>query len=142
MRLRPDRRLVSTAFGLAAFGAVTFTACGGDGAAAPTREYTIHLRAEEQGDTYKYIAEDPLDLRVGDRVTIEMRNAGALAHDLQVVHPDGQPIATGAATAPGGTLSVVVDFEDPGVYRLNCNVDNHLTEHGMQAFIEVTEAGA
>ena len=119
---------------------VALTACGSDAGAAPTREYTLHLEAVENGDKYDYVAKDPIDLRVGDRVTFEMVNNGALIHDLQVVHPDGQPIGTAASVGPGGTLSVTVDFADAGFYRLNCNVDNHLTEHDMQAIVEVTEA--
>lgn len=117
----------------------TITACGADGDAAPTREYTLHLRADEQGEDYVFVAEDPLDLRVGDRVTFEMRNDGQLLHDLQVQHPDGSVIGTGPAIATGDTLSVVVDFEEPGFYRLNCLVDDHLTLHGMQAVVEVTD---
>ena len=41
--------------------------------------------------------------------------------------------------AAGGTASVTVWFEEPGFYRINCLVDDHLTEHGMQAIVEVTE---
>ncbi len=120
------------------------TACGSDGAASdePTREYTLRLRAEDQGDRYTYIAEDPLDLRAGDRVTFAMDNAGLLIHDLVVVGEDGSAIATGPAVGPGQSLTLTVDFEEPGFYRLRCNVDDHLTVHDMQVFIEVKAADA
>ena len=122
------------------FPVLALTACGSDTGSEPSRQYTFHIEAVENGDQYDYVAKDPIDLRVGDRVTFEMVNNGALIHDLVVVHPDGQTIATAAAVAAGATLSVTVDFVDPGFYRLNCNVDNHLTQHGMQAIVEVLNA--
>ena len=41
--------------------------------------------------------------------------------------------------APGDVLTVTIDMDEPGIYQLNCLVDNHLTEHGMQALIQVNE---
>ena len=121
---------------------VVGTACGGDAGsdATPARESTLTLEAYEDGDQYHYRAVGAVDLRVGDRVTIDLRNAGTLIHDLAVIHPDGSTIATAAAIAPGGEETLTVDLADPGIYRLNCNVENHLTQHGMQAFVEVKNA--
>ena len=127
--------------GLAAIaaGIITLTACGG-GDSAPTREYTLHLRTEDDQDDYTYIAEDPVDdLRAGDRVTIEMNNTGSLRHDLQVVAPDGSVLAKADPVAPGQILTLLVDFPEPGFYRLNCLIDNHLTEHNMQVVVEVKD---
>ena len=119
------------------------TGCGDDtgaGSSDPARQYSVDLRAEERGDEYAFVAEQALDLQVGDRVSFEVRNAGALAHDMQVLAPDGTVIATGAAVGPGQTLELTVDFAQPGYYRLNCNVDDHLTRHDMQAIVEVIKA--
>jgi plastocyanin len=124
--------------GLAA-GVLPLTACGSNSTAEPVRSYTLHLRAEDSEPEYVYIAEGPVDLRVGDEVTFEFENTGSLAHDLQVVDPAGDAIGVSAVAAPGATTSVTVLFEEPGFYRLNCLVDDHLTEHGMQAIVEVTE---
>ncbi len=49
-------------------------------------------------------------------------------------------MASAPPAVPGDATSVTVLFEEPGFYQLNCLVDNHLTEHGMQAIIEVTAA--
>lgn len=117
---------------------VPLAACGADGEAEPLRSYTLRLRADDSADEYLYIAEDPVDLRVGDEVTFEFDNTGSLAHDLQVVDPDGDEIGVSTVAAAGETTSVTVLFEEPGFYRLNCLVDDHLTEHGMQAIVEVT----
>lgn len=115
-------------------------ACGADGAAEPVRTYTLRLRADDSAQEYLYIAEDPIDLRVGDEVTFDFDNTGNLPHDLQVVAPDGDVMGVSEVAPAGGTTSVTVLFEEAGFYRLNCLVDNHLTEHGMQAVVEVTEA--
>lgn len=129
-------RLIATALVAVA----TLAACGGDGNAEPTRSYTLRLRTDDSGDVYKYLAEEDFDIRVGDEVDFEVDITGSLAHDLQVVDPEGEVVGVAAAANPGGTTSVTVWFQEPGYYRLNCLVDNHLTEHGMQAIIEVTDA--
>lgn len=115
-------------------------ACASDGEAEPLRSYTLRVRADDSQQEYVYIAEDTVDLRVGDEVTFEFDNTGSLPHDLQVVDPDGVEIGLSEVAPAGGTTSVTVLFEEPGFYRLNCLVDDHLTEHGMQAIVEVTEA--
>lgn len=119
---------------------VPLTACGADGVAEPSRSYSLRLRADDAGQEYLYIAQDPIDLRVGDEVTFEFDNTGSLPHDLQVVDPAGEQMAVSTVAAPGDTTSVSVQFEEPGLYRLNCLVDDHLTAHGMQAIVEVTDA--
>lgn len=119
---------------------VPLVACGADGEAEPLRSYVLNLRTDDSGQEYLYIAEDPFDIRVGDEVTFEYHNTGSLAHDLQVVDPAGDEIGLAPVAAAGATTSVTVLFEEPGFYRLNCLVDDHLTAHGMQAVVEVSEA--
>lgn len=113
-------------------------ACGSDGQAEPVRSYTVHLRAEDSGDEYEYITDESLAITTGDEVTFEFDNTGALPHDLQVVAPDGSEVGLAPIANAGSTTSVTVLFEEPGFYRLNCLVDDHLTAHAMQAIIEVT----
>lgn len=138
----PHRRLTRLRLTVVvAIAVLAGAACGGDGVASPTREYVVRLRAEEQGEHYTYIAEDPVDLRAGDRVTFEMRNDGVLIHDLAVVDEAGTELAVADAVGAGQVLRLSVDFEEPGLYRLRCNVDDHLTVHDMQVFVEVKEPG-
>lgn len=115
--------------------------CGGTGSAA-TREYTLHLRAldsnETSTDKYEFVAEEPIDIQVGDRVTFEMLNAGQLAHNFRVTDARSSTLGFADIVAPGKSLQVVVTFEQPGLYRLACDFDDHLTKHDMQAIIEVT----
>jgi plastocyanin len=115
-------------------------ACADNGAAEPVRSYTLRLSADDSQEEYTYIADDPVDIRVGDEVTFEFNNTGELIHDLQVMDPEGDEIGLAEPVGSGGTTSVTVLFEEPGYYRLNCLVDDHLTLHSMQSIVEVTEA--
>lgn len=113
------------------------TACGSN-STEPTRVLTVELRMEDHEDEYRYVAVGTVPrFAVGDRVTFAAGNSGTLDHDLQVVGPDGLAIETADAVAPGDTLTVTIDLDEPGIYQLNCLVDNHLTEHGMQQLIQV-----
>ena len=118
---------------------IVAAACGGDGGTAAERSYVIGLEVDDSGDRYRYVATDPVDVRVGDEVTFELVNTGALVHDLQVVDPDGNRVAYADPVPVGSTASVTVLFDESGFFRLNCLVDDHLTEHEMQTFFEVTD---
>ena len=117
-------------------------ACGGDADAEPVRSYNLGIEVDDSEDRYRYIATDEVDIRVGDQVTFELANTGALIHDVQVVDPDGTMLAKTEPIAPGANTTVTVLFEEAGFFRLNCLVDDHLTAHEMQTFIEVTEPNA
>jgi plastocyanin len=130
MLMRRIGLVLVVAFGL-------LTACGGNGD-EPTRSLTVALRMEDHEDEYHYVAVGQVPkFEVGDEITFEVENSGTLDHDLQIVGPDGLAIATADAVGPGGVLNVTVDLDEPGIYQLNCLVDNHLTEHNMQTLIKV-----
>ena len=135
----PVRRALARVVAAAATVSV-ITACGADAGAEPLRSYAVGIQAIERGETYSYVSVGEVDLRVGDEVTFEMENAGALIHDLVVIAPEGNAIASADPVGPGQDASLVVQFEEPGRYRLRCNVDDHLTVHDMQVFVEVKNA--
>lgn len=103
------------------------------------RSYTIDLTTDDSADEYRYITLDPIDIQVGDEVTFSMVNTGSLPHDLNIIEPSGNQVAGADAVPAGGTLLVTMLFDQPGLYRLNCNVGDHLTLHSMQAFVEVVK---
>ncbi len=114
------------------------SACGDDGGPDVERSYDVELKVDDSGDDYKFVAVDEIpDFRVGDEVTFIVENTGTLNHDLQVQAPDGDIAGVAPAVAPGDTLEVTAFLGQVGIYRLNCLVDDHLTQHDMQTLIEV-----
>ena len=122
--------------------ATAASSCGGDAEPEVTRSYVLPLRVDDSEDRYRYVADGSVDVLAGDEVTFELDNTGTLIHDLQVVDPSGNAIASAPPTAPGATVLLTVHFVEPGFYRLNCLVDDHLTAHRMQSVIEVTESSS
>lgn len=118
---------------------VVAAACGGDGGVEAERSYVIGLAVEDDSERYRYVATDPVDIRVGDEVTFELTNTGTLIHNLQVVDPDGNRVGYSEPVPAGADATVTVLFDESGFFRLNCLVDDHLTEHEMQTFFEVTD---
>jgi plastocyanin len=116
------------------------TACAADAGAIPTREYTARLHMLDNADEYEFVADDPLDLRVGDRVTFAVENRGVLPHDLLITKPDGSRLAYAEPVAGGASLTLTTLFDEPGFYRLTCLVGDHLTKHNMLALVEVKPA--
>jgi plastocyanin len=94
----------------------------------------------DDADEYEFIADDAIDLRVGDRVTFEVQNRGSLPHDLQITKPDGSRLAYAEPVAAGATLTLTAEFDETGFYRLTCLVGDHLTKHNMLALVEVKPA--
>lgn len=119
--------------------AIIGAGCGGDAIAEPLRTYTLDVEiADDEPGAYRYVALEPVDIRVGDEVTFVMDNTGSLAHDMHVYGADGE-VASAAAAAPGGTTQLTVFFEDEGVYQLRCYTDDHLTAHQMFAEFDVAQ---
>ena len=125
---------------LIAFAALS--ACGGDAVAEPVRSYTLRIEiADDTPGAYRYLALDPVDIKVGDEVTFEMTNTGSLGHDMNVFGAAGD-IAKLPTVAPGDTGRLTVLFEEAGPYQLRCYTDDHLTAHEMFAAFDVTEPDA
>jgi plastocyanin len=99
-------------------------ACGDEGdtatPAAPTR--SIDLTATE----YEFNG-DPGVIAAGDTVEFAVENVGRLDHSLEVLSSSGSSLGRTRRIAPGSTARVTVTFDDAGVYRLICDVDDHLS---------------
>ena len=135
--MRALRRM--TAGATVVMASVIVAGCGGDAIAEPLRSYSLAVEiADDEPGAYRYIALDPVDIRVGDEVTFTMDNTGSLAHDMHVYGADGE-VASAAAAAPGGTTQLTVFFEAEGVYQLRCYTDDHLTAHQMFAEFDVLQ---
>jgi plastocyanin len=103
--------------------------CGGDDGEEPTRSVTVKPNStlEVTGDEYSF---DPgrVVVRGAGPLTIRLRNAGELAHNLRL-EQNGEDVG-GTPTFPGGeTQSGRVNLEH-GRYEMICTVGDH-AELGM-----------
>lgn len=113
-------------FGLASFG---LAACGSADEPA-TISQTVDFTATE----YQFGADPTTEIVSGTTVRLTLTNNGTLDHELQLLDADGRLIDRIERIAPGGFGEVVVSFEEPGVYQLICDIDDHLTRGQRSSF--------
>ena len=120
----------------ALLGATFVAGCGVDGTAGDAdgsdgAARTIVIMASE----YAFNG-DPGVIEPGDTIVFDVENVGALDHSLEVLSSTGSSLGRTARITPGDTDRVTVTFDDAGVYRLICDVDDHLSR-GQTASITV-----
>jgi uncharacterized cupredoxin-like copper-binding protein len=109
--------------------------CGGDDGDEPTRTVSIN-----ENSTLRVTAEeysfDPnrVVVRGAGPLTIRLRNAGELAHDLRL-RRDDEEVGGTRVFGPGETESAQVTLER-GSYEMFCSVGDH-AELGMTGELEV-----
>jgi uncharacterized cupredoxin-like copper-binding protein len=100
-------------------------ACGADSPAAETSSEparTIEILAAE----YTFNGE-PGVIVAGDTIEFVLENVGQLDHSLEVLSSAGRSLGVTERILPGESGSVTVTFDDAGVYRLICDVDDHFS---------------
>lgn len=110
-------------------------ACGADSPASeasPEPSRTIEIVAAE----YTFNGE-PGVIVAGDTIEFVLDNVGQLDHSLEVLSAAGSSLGVTERIPPGASGSVTVTFDDAGVYRLICDVDDHFSR-GQAATITVT----
>jgi plastocyanin len=109
--------------------------CGGDDDEEPARSVTVNPNSTlvVTGDEYSF---DPGRVVVGGAgpLTIRLRNAGELAHNLRVER-DGEDIGGTPTFGGGETQAGRVNLEH-GRYEMVCTVGDH-AELGMTGELEV-----
>lgn len=129
------RRLATGVLASAAVLGVSLSACASDDDAAAGSRRTVEITAREFS-----FSGDPGTIVAGDEVEFVMTNEGTLVHELQVLSPAGTRLGTTGDVAPGERATVTVTFDDAGVHRLICDVDDHMSL-GQTASIVVDDAG-
>ena len=71
-------------------------------------------------------AYDPAPIRMETDGTLHLTNDGAEPHNLVI--PE---LGKGVEVAPGGEADLHLDGQDPGTYRVICDLPGHL-EQGME----------
>jgi plastocyanin len=114
---------------------VCLAGCGGDDGEEQARTVTVNPNSTLQvtGDEYSF---DPsrVAVRGAGPLTIRLRNAGDLAHNLRIER-DGEDIGGTPTFAGGETQSGRVNLEH-GRYAMICTVGDH-AELGMTGELEV-----
>jgi plastocyanin len=109
--------------------------CGGDDDEEPVRSVTVNPNSTLRvtGDEYSF---DPgrVVVRGAGPLTIRLRNAGELAHNLRVQR-DGEGIGGTPTFGGGETQAGRVNLEH-GRYEMVCTVGDH-AELGMRGELEV-----
>ena len=114
---------------------LAFAACGGDDSEKQTRRVSVNPNSTLRviGKEYSF---DPgaVTVRGAGPLTIELENAGSLAHNLKLTR-NGQSIGGTPTFGPGETRSGRVNLEH-GRYEMICTVGDH-AELGMRGTFEV-----
>jgi plastocyanin len=112
---------------------LALAACGSDEAAdEPSADArTIEITATE----YEFNG-DPGVIEAGDTVEFAVENVGQIDHSLEVLSSSGSSLGRTERIIPGERDAVTVTFDEAGVYRLICDVDDHLSR-GQTASITV-----
>lgn len=108
------------------------TACADDDQPSGAR-VEVTLTATE----YRYDGL-PAGATSGETLAITLVNRGGLRHNLEVTTPSGRRVARIEAIAPGATASVDAKLQVAGLYRIICDLDDHLVL-GMRTTLDVRE---
>jgi plastocyanin len=112
-----------------------FVSCGSDDTAAGGESSPAARTIEITASEYAFNG-DPGVIGPGDTIEFDVENAGEVDHSLEVLSSSGTSLGRTERIAPGASASVTVTFDDAGVYRLICDVDDHLSR-GQTASISV-----
>lgn len=130
----------SRVVGAAAIAALS--ACGSDdsGSGSDTVTQVVELAATD----FAFRADERITIEAGDTVEFRVRNEGAVEHQMEVLTAASRRLGMTDRIAPGSSDTVVATFDEPGVYLVICDIDDHRSL-GQQAEFEViggaSEAG-
>lgn len=111
------------------------TGCGSsDDGATDTDSRSVEIAAVE----YAFEAQQSISIEAGETIEFVVTNAGTLDHEMEVLTDANRRLGTTDRIAPGDSDSVTVTFDDAGVYRVICDIDDHRSR-GQQAEFTVVE---
>jgi uncharacterized cupredoxin-like copper-binding protein len=109
--------------------------CGSDDAAAPAGEArSVEIAAVE----YAFEAKESITITAGETIEFIVTNEGTIDHEMEVLTDANRRLGKTERIAPGNSAAVVVSFDEAGVYRVICDIDDHQSR-GQQAEFTVFE---
>jgi len=85
---------------------------------------------------FAFRADARITIEAGDTVEFDVRNEGAVDHQMEILTAESRRLGMTDRIAPGSSDTVVATFEEPGVYLVICDIDDHRSL-GQQAEFEV-----
>jgi plastocyanin len=112
-----------------------------DAQAPPPRQSTTATPSVSVTETEFELQPKGLRVPKTGKVTINVRNEGAVQHALEVEGEGGEGEVETQPIAPGGTATLEFDFNEPGQYKWYCPIADH-EQRGMVGKIVVAGASA
>jgi uncharacterized cupredoxin-like copper-binding protein len=112
--------------------------CGSDGESTAEARSVAIATVE-----YAFEAEESITIEAGETIEFVVTNEGAIDHEMEVLTGANRTLGKTERIAPGDTDTVVVTFDDAGLYRVICDIDNHrsLGQEAEFTVVEPTDDG-
>jgi plastocyanin len=123
---------------IAACALAVVVSCGADDSSGADggEARTVQISAVE----YAFNASESITIEAGDTIEFVVSNDGTIDHEMEVLTEANRRLGETDRISPGGSDSVTVTFEEPGVYRVICDIDDHRSR-GQQAEFTVADPG-
>lgn len=123
-------------------GVLALAASGcGSGDATEGGSGEINSTVELAATDFAFQADARIIIEAGDTVEFIVRNEGALEHEMELLTDASRRLGKTNRIAPGGSDTLVATFDQPGVYTVICDIDNHRSL-GQVASFEVLEGSS
>lgn len=113
--------------------------CGSDDAGAPGGDArSVEIATVE----YAFVAKESITISAGETIEFIVTNEGEIDHELEVLTDASRRLGKTERIAPGDSDTLVVTFEEAGVYTVICDIDDHrsLGQEAEFTVLEPTES--
>lgn len=130
------RTSIATATTVAAAGLLL--GCGGDDNAGASggAARSVEIATVE----YAFEAKENITIEAGDTIEFIVTNEGQIDHEMEVLTEASRRLGKTERIAPGASDTLIVTFEEAGIYTVICDIDDHRSR-GQQAEFTVMEPG-
>ncbi len=110
--------------------------CGSDDAASPGERGTLGRRSPRSNTPSR--RQESITISAGETIEFVVTNEGSIDHEMEVLTDANRRLGKTERIAPGDSATVVVTFDEAGLYRVICDIDDHRSL-GQQAEFTVFE---